>query len=60
MHDIIPKGTHGRYIRSLGKFLHLPFIPQNHLFIYFYLFLTSYASSTITHKFIHAFASLLS
>lgn len=33
------------------------FIPQNHLFIYFF---TSYASSTITHRFILAIASLLS
>lgn len=28
--------------------------------IIFLFFFTSYASSTITHKFIHAFASLLS
>lgn len=37
MHDILPKGSHGRYIRSLGKFLHLPFYPSKS-FIYFFLF----------------------
>lgn len=30
------------------------------IFLFFFIFFTSYASSTITHKFNHAFASLLS